>query len=142
MEPNANEPHGIAEQVESTTARAAQASREQVGRAAEVVRATAGNLQAVLADVLEDSAKALRGRAGAEGEDAGGAAASSSGRARLKAGEVAVAAALERSAMWLRENDLTELRTLAREQFREHPGRTALLALGVGFLFGRATRRG
>jgi hypothetical protein len=43
--------------------------------------------------------------------------------------------------MWLRENDLTKL-PLSRRQLEKHPGRTVLLALGVGFLFGRAGRRG
>jgi hypothetical protein len=141
MEPNVNESQGTHEQLETTAARAVEVTREQAGRAAEVVRGTTGNLQALLADALEDGAKALRERGGGEGRAAGGAAAGESRLARLPAGEVAVATALERSAMWLRENDLAELGTLARRQAREHPARTALIALGLGFLFGRAARR-
>jgi hypothetical protein len=106
------------------------------------VRGTTGNFQALLADALEDGAKALRGRVGGESEaGAGSAARPEPGLARLRASEVAAAAVLERSAMWLRENDLTELATLARRQLKEHPARTALLALGLGFVFGRASRR-
>jgi hypothetical protein len=48
---------------------------------------------------------------------------------------------MDRTAMWLRENDLTDLATLLQRELRERPGRVALVALGVGILVGRATRR-
>ena len=43
--------------------------------------------------------------------------------------------------MWLRENDLTDLANLLQRELSERPGRVALVALGVGILVGRATRR-
>jgi hypothetical protein len=121
MERNANEPQGIAAQMKAA-AGMPEVVRDRAGQAVEAVRGTTGNLQAIVADLLDDSARTLHGRARGQGE-------------------VALAVALERSAMWLRENDLTELRAIVRTQLRDHPGRTALLALGAGVLIGRASRR-
>ena len=115
-------------------------SNEALKRSSEALRATrgkAGDLQATLADRLDVGAEAIRERVG-EGEAAGP-------RARVPrrvaSTGVAVADTLEGSATWLRENELADLGTMLGRQLREHPGRTALLALGIGILLGRATRR-
>ena len=86
---------------------------------ADEVRARIGDVQATLADRLEESAQ----------------------RVRRKRGGAAVAPRLERTAMWLRENEIVDLGSLLRQQLRDHPGRTALIALGLGVMIGRASRR-
>lgn len=100
------------------------------------VREHAGDLQATVADALDSGAERIRQRIGADDENqVTGVAGRVSG-----AGE-AIAEGLERAALWLRENDLTDLGTLIRQQLKEHPGRTALVALGLGIVLGRGTKR-
>ncbi|HKN68666.1 MAG TPA: hypothetical protein VJW73_20415 [Gemmatimonadaceae bacterium] len=109
------------------------AMERNAGGALEVVRSATGNAQATLADTLDAGASALRERFGAP-NDRGV-------RARLGAAGGAVAGRLESSALWLRENDITDLRELLGHQLENHPGRTALIALGIGVLIGRASKR-
>jgi hypothetical protein len=100
------------------------------------VRSTTGNVQASLADKLDAGAAALRNRLSSDelpnGEGA---------RERLAVASTAVADRLEGGALWLRENDVTDLRTLIGRQLAQHPGRTALVALGLGILIGRSSKR-
>ena len=103
------------------------------GGALEAVRGVTGNVQATLADTLDAGASALRERLGSPNE--------SGVRARLGAAGGAVANRLESGALWLRENDITDLRELLGHQLENHPGRTALIALGIGILIGRASKR-
>jgi len=90
--------------------------RDVLEPAVDKARGKVGDLQASLADAAESGAGALRGRG-------------------------AVAERLEGTAYWLRENDLTDLAEVVRHELRTSPGRIALLALGIGFLLGRASRR-
>lgn len=60
-------------------------------------------------------------------------------KATVADAEQAIAGKMESSAMWLRENDLTDVGAMLEHQVKQHPGRTALIALGVGFLIGRAS---
>lgn len=101
----------------------------------DTVRGVTGNVQATLADTLDAGAEALRDRLATKSPNA----------ARLRhglgaAGD-AVAERLEGTALWLRENDITDLRDLIDVQLKQHPGRTALVALGLGILIGRSSRR-
>jgi hypothetical protein len=99
------------------------------------VRAVTGNVQATLADKLEAGAETIRDRVASGSPNAEGL------RGRLGAAGGAVAEQLEEGALWLRENDITELRDLIGKQLKQHPGRTALVALGLGILIGRSSRR-
>jgi hypothetical protein len=99
------------------------------------VRAVTGNVQATLADKLEAGAEAIRDRFESGSPNA------ESLRGRFVTAGGAVAEQLEGSALWLRENDITDLRDLIGRQLKEHPGRTALVALGLGILVGRSSRR-
>ena len=103
------------------------------GGALEAVRGVTGNVQATLADTLDAGASALRDRLSVPND--------SGVRARLGAAGGAVADRLESGALWLRENDITDLRELLEHQLENHPGRTALIALGIGVLIGRASKR-
>jgi hypothetical protein len=103
------------------------------GGALEAVRGVTGNVQATLADTLDAGASALRERLGTPNEDGV--------RGRLGAAGGTVANRLESGALWLRENDITDLRELIGHQLEHHPGRVALIALGLGILIGRSSKR-
>jgi ElaB/YqjD/DUF883 family membrane-anchored ribosome-binding protein len=112
----------------------------------ETARAKTGNLQAQLADVLDSSASAIRRRAegaspgGAQGAQGDGTSAAAIADAVPvpETGE-AVASMMERSAMWLRENDLSDLENQLTHQLEQHPVRTLAIAAGIGFLISRRT---
>lgn len=53
-----------------------------------------------------------------------------------------VAGGMQASADWLRDADLDGLKTGIEQQVKEHPGRTLLIAAGLGYLIGRAFRGG
>jgi hypothetical protein len=52
-----------------------------------------------------------------------------------------VAGGMSATADWLRDADLDGLKTGVGRQVKEHPGRTLLLAVGVGYLLGKALRK-
>jgi hypothetical protein len=52
-----------------------------------------------------------------------------------------VAGGMQATADWLREADLDGLKTGIENQVKEHPGRTLLIAAGLGYLIGRAFRK-
>lgn len=113
--------------------------KERAGGALEAVHGQVGDLQATVADALDSGAQAIRQRVGSVRRRSpavrGGA------RGRLTSTGEAVAGSLEQSAYWLRENDVGDLGMLLRQQLRDHPGRTALVALGLGIMIGRSSRR-
>ena len=52
-----------------------------------------------------------------------------------------LAGGLQASADWIREADVDSMRTGIETQVKEHPGRTLLIAAGLGYLLGKAFRR-
>jgi hypothetical protein len=52
-----------------------------------------------------------------------------------------VAGGMQATADWLRDADLDSLRSGVERQVKEHPGRTLLIAVGVGYLLGKALRK-
>ena len=121
-------------------------AREKASELVDTARAGAGNLQATLADRLDAGAAAIRSRRAAQSEGEVEEVEAPSIRLANRANrrdrvEVAVADRMEGTAMWLRETDVTDLGALLRHELRTRPGRTALIALGIGILIGRATRR-
>jgi hypothetical protein len=48
---------------------------------------------------------------------------------------------MQATADWLRDADLDNLRSGLERQVKEHPGRTLLLAVGLGYLVGKAFRK-
>lgn len=108
------------------------------------VRERAGSAKDKLADALETGAEKLRNRT--QGGDATLAGATAGGSTAIaNDGRVAqisdrVAGGMERSAEWLRDADLDGLKTGVEQQVREHPARTLLIAVGLGYLIGRAFR--
>ena len=109
----------VAERAKTVAGQAVETVEEQGAAVVETVRGTTGNAQATLADAFDSSARIVRDRLGGPGEP--------------------VAGGLESAALWLRETDLSDPAAVVRQQLREHPGRTALIALAAGVLIGRAT---
>jgi hypothetical protein len=52
-----------------------------------------------------------------------------------------VAGGMDATAHWLRETDLDSLKMNIETQVKEHPGRTLLIAVGLGYLLGKAFRK-
>ena len=118
--------------------------KEKASQAASTVREKAGNLKMSLADQLERGAEALRHRSGETGGTYAGATGEGSmavGQNRLGNLTESVAGGMQNTADWLREADLDGLKTGVERQVKEHPGRTLLIALGVGYLIGKAFRK-
>jgi hypothetical protein len=95
-----------------------------------------------LADALESGADKLRQRsqggqlAGTTGSTA---VALDDGRMSQVTGRVA--GGMQATADWLRDADLDGMRSGIERQVKEHPGRTLLIAVGVGYLLGKALRK-
>ena len=98
------------------------------------------NLNTSLADKLEAGADKLRQRAQSgqlAGAGAVGATANVNDQRLAQYGDKA-AAGLEGAADWLRNGDLKES---VEQQVRTNPGRTLLIALGLGYVLGKALRK-
>ncbi|HEY2374539.1 MAG TPA: hypothetical protein VGH98_01070 [Gemmatimonadaceae bacterium] len=106
------------------------------------VRESTGNAKNKLADALESGADKLRQRGG-RGQlsaSAGSADVSVSGDGVANVTD-RVAGGMQATADWLRDADLDTLRSGVERQVKDHPGRTLLLAVGVGYLLGKAFRK-
>jgi hypothetical protein len=94
----------------------------------------------MLADGLQAGAEALRQRrsaiAGIDGSST--ATADNSG---IVAVTDSIATGMQSSAEWLRDADLDKLKDGVEKQVKEHPARTLLIALGAGYVLGKAFRR-
>ena len=100
-----------------------------------------------LADALTSGADKLRHRGTSSGStaqyagatDAGTVGVESDGRTTQVTNKVA--SGMDATADWLRDADLAGLRTSIEGQVKEHPGRTLLIAAGLGYLLGKALRK-
>jgi hypothetical protein len=105
------------------------------------VKEKARELQATLADRLDAGAQKIRQRqpnaplAGAT--DGGSVAAGTTDR--MTNVQDSVARGMEKSADWLRNGDL---KSDIERQVRENPGRSLLIALGLGYVIGKAFKSG
>ena len=106
------------------------------------VRQGAGTAKDKLADALSSGADKLRQRGG-RGQLSG-----STGTADVTVSgegvsQVAdrVAGGMQATADWLRDADLDGMRVGVERQVKEHPGRTLLIAVGLGYLLGKAYRK-
>lgn len=104
--------------------------KEGARDSAQQIKEKASTFKASLADKLEAGAEKLRQKSSAE------TASSTTGNVQ-KMGDK-VASGMESTAEWLRTADLQSIQKGIEGQVRENPGRTLLIALGVGYLLGRA----
>jgi ElaB/YqjD/DUF883 family membrane-anchored ribosome-binding protein len=120
------------------------ATQEQLADVGSTVRDRAGNLKASVANALDSGADKLRHRGGAQ--DAQLATATNTGVATVGDGRIAqmsdkVAGKMEATAGWLRDADVDGLKSGIETQVKDHPGRTLLIAAGLGYLLGKALRK-
>ena len=122
-------------------------ARSALSDAGSTVRDRAGNLKNSLADALESGAERLRNQGAGGGQVAGAAATGgSAGMVSEQGGRMAdvsnqVAGGLQGAADWLRDADLDGLKSGLERQVKEHPGRTLAVAVGLGYLLGKAIRK-
>ncbi|HEY0996077.1 MAG TPA: hypothetical protein VGD77_08800 [Gemmatimonadaceae bacterium] len=118
-------------------------ARELAGTAQErladmggTLREQAGTAKNRLADALEAGARKLGAN---DGQLAG---AAGTGSVAMDAGLTnRVAGGMKTSADWLRDADIDGMREGIENQVRTNPGRTLLIAAGLGYLIGKAFRR-
>jgi ElaB/YqjD/DUF883 family membrane-anchored ribosome-binding protein len=114
---------------------------EKLSGAGSTLREKAGGAKDSLANALESGAEKLRARGD------GAAVASLTGESvavaddRMSQVTSKVAGGMEGAADWLRDADLDGLKATIEQQVKEHPGRTLLIAAGLGYLLGKALRK-
>jgi ElaB/YqjD/DUF883 family membrane-anchored ribosome-binding protein len=119
---------------------------EKLSGVGSTVRDRAGNLKNTLADALETGAERLRSQGAGGGQIAGASATGGSADMvgegnRLTEATNQLAGGLQASADWLRDADIDGLKSGIERQVKEHPGRTLAVAVGVGYLLGKAFRK-
>jgi hypothetical protein len=121
-------------------------AKDKLADVGATVREQAGTAKNKLADALEAGADKLRQRnassqlAGAT-TTAGTTDVAVTGDNRVSQVTDKVAGGMQATADWLRDADLDSLRDGVERQVKEHPGRTLLIALGLGYLLGKAFRK-
>ena len=123
----------------------ADSAQDKLADVGSTVRDRAGNLKNSLADALDSGANRLRHRSGGPQSELAGATPSGSvaveGDARMTKVSNKVASGMESTADWLRDADLDGLKSGLERQVKEHPGRTLAVAVGLGYLLGKAIRK-
>lgn len=114
---------------------------DKVKGVASSVKGKASNLPSLLADGLAAGADALRQRrtqiAGIDGSGS----ATTTQDSSIVAVTDSIATGLQSSSDWLRDADLDKIKSGIETQVKEHPARTLLIALGAGYVLGKAFRR-
>lgn len=110
----------------------------RVKSVASTVRQKASTLPALIADGLEAGANALRQNKVATVSDNG---TSAPGDSSIAAVTDTLATGMQSGAEWIRDADLDKLKSGVEKQVKEHPARSLLVALGAGYLLGKAFRR-
>lgn len=118
-------------------------AREAAASGLSNVRERAGELRTTLADKLEQGAEKLRGGTSGTHGAAYAAPGSISIAADGSAGQLSntIAGAAQGAADFLRDADMQNLKVGIEKQVRENPARTLLIAVGLGYLIGKAFRR-
>jgi len=141
---------GTADQGVADRARSiAGSAQEKLADVGSSVRERAGHMKDSLADALDAGADKLRQRASANAmtsSDTLAGATTSGGTAVATDGKMSqvnnrVAGGMSATADWLRDADLDGMKSGLERQVKEHPGRTLLVAVGVGYLLGKALRK-
>jgi len=120
-------------------------ARENLADVGPSVRERTGHVKDSLADALETGAEKLRQRAGAPtgqlAVPAQGASVAIAHDGRVATVTNKVAVGMDRTAGWLRQTDLDSVKNGIERQVKEHPGRSLLVAAGVGYLIGKAFKK-
>jgi ElaB/YqjD/DUF883 family membrane-anchored ribosome-binding protein len=119
-------------------------AREKFADVGSAARERTGSMKDSLADALDSGADKLRQRGHAMAEETkastpgGSTAVESDGR--VSEMSYKVASGMKAAAGWLRDADIDDVKASLERQVREHPGRSLLVAIGIGYVFGRAFR--
>lgn len=128
----------------STPSTEATSASDRLADVASSARERAGNLKHTIADALESGAERLR-RQGSGGAlvpaTASGTADTVADDSRIAQTSNQLAGGLQGAADWIRDADLDGLKMGIEKQVKEHPGRSLAIAIGVGYLLGKAVRR-
>lgn len=119
-------------------------AQEKLADVGSTVRDRAGNLKNTVADVLDSGAEKLRSRGSSSASTqlaTAGATTAVATDDRVAQVSNRVADGMGATADWLRDADLDGLRTGIEQQVKDHPGRTLLIAAGLGYLLGKAFKR-
>ena len=142
MESNDHETH--TSQPSGVSAEATLSAYEPVADTGFSLREKAGGFKNTIADALESGAEKLRRQAAREtattSAEAGGAFAVASEN-RLDQTSNQLAGGMQGAADWLRDADLDGFKAGIERQVKEHPARSLAIAVGVGYLLGKAFRR-
>lgn len=117
------------------------ASSPSAARASGGVKAKISGLPALLADGLQAGAEALRQRRATSPSGSPSSVGALANDPTFAAVSDTLATGMQSSADWLRDADLDKLKEGVENQVKEHPARTLLVALGAGYLLGKAFRR-
>ncbi len=133
---------GTSEGVRDRARSAIDSAGERLADVGATAREKVGTARDKLASALESGAGRLRDRTGAAAL-AGASAADTAIGADGRVAQVSdkLAGGMQATADWLREADLDGIKSGIERQVKEHPGRTLLIAAGLGYLIGRAFRR-
>lgn len=112
----------------------------RVKSVASSVKDKASGIPAMLADGLQAGAQALRQRRPVA-ETSPGSSVAITNDPTIAAVTDTLASGMQSSADWLRDADLDKLKDGVEKQVKEHPARSLLVALGAGYLIGKAFRR-
>jgi hypothetical protein len=143
MEQSDNEAIGTNAELDQT-ARGDGGVSGRVKSIASSVKQKASTLPALLADALEAGAEKLRQQrisASAESAATPGSSMTVANDSSIAAVTDTLASGMQSSAEWLRDADLDKLKSGVEKQVKEHPARSLLVALGAGYLIGKALRR-
>ena len=125
---------------------AASTAGEKLSDVGSSVRDRAGSLKNSLANALETGAEKLRAQGAGGGQIAGASATGGSADmiaegSRIGEATNQLAGGLQASADWLRDADIDGLKSGIERQVKDHPGRTLAVAVGLGYLLGKAFRK-
>jgi hypothetical protein len=113
----------------------------RVRSVASSVKQKASTIPAMLADGLEAGAEALRQQRPSTSGTTPGSSVAVANDSSITAVTDTLASGMQSSAEWLRDADLDKLKSGVEKQVKEHPARSLLVALGAGYLIGKALRR-
>jgi ElaB/YqjD/DUF883 family membrane-anchored ribosome-binding protein len=117
-------------------------AQEKLADVGSTVRDRAGNLKNTVADALDSGAEKLRARGSSSASTqlatTAGATTAVATDDRVAQVSNRVADGMGATADWLRDADLDGLKTGIEQQVKDHPGRTLLIAAGLGYLLGKA----
>jgi ElaB/YqjD/DUF883 family membrane-anchored ribosome-binding protein len=118
---------------------------DKVADAGSSMREKAGSFKNTIADALESGAEKLRQQRTSSQTALttaeAGAADTIAEENRLAQTSHQIAGGMQGAADWLRDADLDGLKSGIERQVKDHPGRSLAIAVGVGYLLGKAFRK-